>query len=111
MDLEPANETILLALAALLVSEAPDDGRRQEALALLAKVPDTADARHIAAQARLGGEGEESDGELEGRLDALLDRVKEDDGARQEFLDVLEMLGPDDPRTAVYRKALTTRLF
>ena len=45
------------------------------------------------------------------KLDALLDRVREDDAARQEFLDLLEVLGPDDPRTAGYRKALTARLF
>ena len=39
------------------------------------------------------------------------DRVKDDDGARQEFVDLLELLGPADPRTAEYRKALTSRLF
>ena len=44
-------------------------------------------------------------------LDPLLDRVREDEAARQEFLDVLETLGPDDPRTARYRKALAARLF
>jgi putative thioredoxin len=37
--------------------------------------------------------------------------VKDDEDARQEFVDLLEVLGPDDPRTAQYRKALTTRLF
>jgi putative thioredoxin len=44
-------------------------------------------------------------------LDALLDRVKGDEEARQRFLDLLELLGPDDPRTAPYRKALTSRLY
>jgi putative thioredoxin len=81
---------------------------------LLAKVPETAETRHIAAQARLGTEAEPatagSDG-VEAKLDALLDRVKADESARQEFLDLLEILGPDDPRTASYRKALTARLF
>ena len=42
---------------------------------------------------------------------ALLERVKSDDEARQEFVDLLETMGPDDPRTARYRKALTARLF
>ena len=37
--------------------------------------------------------------------------MKDDEEARQEFLDLLELLGPDDPRTAAYRKALTARLF
>lgn len=37
-------------------------------------------------------------------------RVKDDDDARQRYVDLLAVLGPDDPRTADYRK-LTTRLF
>jgi putative thioredoxin len=37
--------------------------------------------------------------------------VKDDDVARQEYLDLLELLGPDDPRTVDYRKQLTARLF
>jgi putative thioredoxin len=48
---------------------------------------------------------------VDGKLDALLERVKEDEAARQEFVDLLEVLGPDDPRTPAYRKALTARLF
>ena len=42
---------------------------------------------------------------------SLLDKVRDDDAARQEFVDLLEVLGPEDPRTATYRKALTARLF
>ena len=34
----------------------------------------------------------------------LLDRVKDDDDARQQFVDILELMGPDDPRTADYRR-------
>lgn len=106
--LEPANEKALVALASLLAAEdAP--AAREEALALLAKVPETAETRHLAAQARLGEEA--SEGGTETKLDALLERVKDDEDARREFLDLLEVLGPDDPRTATYRKALTGRLF
>jgi putative thioredoxin len=114
IGLEPANEKALLALAALLAAEGSDEGRRQEALALLAKVPESAESRHIAAQARLGGEASEvtsGQDDVTTKLDALLDRVRDDDSARQEFLDLLEILGPDDSRTATYRKALTARLF
>ena len=49
--------------------------------------------------------------DVNAKLDALLERVKGDDAARQEFLDLLEVLGPDDPRTPTYRRALTSRLF
>jgi len=37
--------------------------------------------------------------------------VRDDTDARQEFLDLLETLGPEDPRTTTYRKALSARLF
>ena len=81
------------------------------ALALLEKVPESAETRRVAALAREGGEVSGVIDDVEPRLDGLLDRVKGDDEARQEFLDILELLGPDDPRTAQYRKALTARLF
>jgi putative thioredoxin len=44
-------------------------------------------------------------------LDALLDSVKSDEAARQEFLALLEVMGPDDPRVPEYRKRLASRLF
>ena len=49
--------------------------------------------------------------DVEGELTSLLDRVKDDDDARQRYVDLLAVLGPDDPRTADYRRKLTTRLF
>ena len=96
-------------------SNAASDADREEALGLLARLPETPAIRHLAAQARLGAEledGRELDPDgIEAKLDGLLDRVREDDSARQEFVDLLELLGPEDPRTASYRKALTARLF
>jgi putative thioredoxin len=114
IEMEPGNERVVLALAALLVARG-SDADRGEALALLGRVPETAETRHLAAQARLGGgdDGVTADGAggVEAKLDALLDRVRDDEAARQEFLDLLEVLGPNDPRTTTYRKALTARLF
>lgn len=119
LELEPANEAALVGLAALLVDGSgggdgrSDADRREEALSLLARVPESAETRRLAALARLGPEmaaGLEA-GALEARLEGLLESVKEDPAARQQYLDVLELLGPDDPRTARYRKALTARLF
>ena len=48
---------------------------------------------------------------MDAKLTTLLDRVKTDETARQEFVDLLEVMGPDDPRTAEYRKQLSMRLF
>ena len=64
------------------------------------------------AEARLASQQVDIDGvDVGDLLDGLLDRVRDDDGARQEFLDLLETLGPDDPRSTDYRKALAARLF
>lgn len=121
------------ALAELLVARGDND----EALQLLARIPETAEARRIAALARTGvaapvsplytGDGVSNDGsddsgdaaaaaaavadDFDERLTALLDQVKTDDDARQQYVDLLEVMGPDDPRTADYRKQLSIRLF
>ena len=50
-------------------------------------------------------------GDVEAQLAELLGRVKGDDDARQRYLDLLELMGPDDPRTAEARKALSRELF
>ena len=111
LDIEPANEKVVLALATLLASSGTPEAE-QEAVSLLAKIPETAETRRIAALARVGDEvAEVGEAGLDAKLDDLLDRVKDDTDARQEFIDLLEVLGADDPRTARYRKALTARLF
>jgi putative thioredoxin len=69
----------------------------------------------LAAEARLLEAGVDVAGtgpaEMEAKLDALLERVRDDDAARQEFVDLLEAMGPEDPRTKEYRRALTARLY
>ncbi len=107
LELEPDNAQAVVALAELHAAA----GRSQEALALLERIPPSAETRRVAALARLGPDGADGVGDHGSRLDALLERVRDDPDARQEFLDVLELLGPDDPRTLSYRRALTTRLF
>ena len=104
LELDPGHEAATVALAERLVG----DRRIDEALGLLERIPESAETRRVAALARAG---EAPLDDAEQRLDALLPRVKADEQARQEYLDVLELLGPDDPRTTQYRKALTTALF
>ena len=106
LDLQPDHPGAVAGLAELLVAR----GDRDEALALLERIPETAETRRIAALARVGSDVVGDDG-MEARLDALLERVKDDDEARQQFVDLLEVLGADDPRTATYRKRLTARLY
>lgn len=102
--LAPGNEDAVCSLAEFLVRA----GQVDEALALLARLPETERVRHIAATARLALNPVD---DYDATLVELLERVKSDDDARQEFLDILEAMGPDDPRTAKYRRLLTARLF
>lgn len=105
LELVHDHEPAVLALGELLVA----DGRGDEALELLERIPDTPEARRVAAMARQGGDA--SGGDVEARLAELLEQVKGDEQARQDFVDLLELLGPADPRTAQWRKRLTTALF
>jgi putative thioredoxin len=108
LELEHDHPGAVVALAELLAER----GEGEEALALLTRVPDSAETRRVAALARLGGEVEAAgDADVESRLQGLLERVKDDEEARREFVDLLEMLGADDPRTPRYRRALASRLY
>ena len=108
LELEPDHPAGVVALARLLVAA----GSPTEAIELLARIPETSESRVVAAEARLAAQNVEvpPDG-VDVLLDGLLPRVKDDAGARQEFIDLLETLGPEDPRTARYRKALSAQLF
>ena len=105
LELDADHEGAVVGLADLLVA----DGRGEEALELLERIPETAEVRRVAALARTGGGA--GNGDIEARLDDLLGQVKTDPAARQEFVDLLEIMGSDDPRTSVYRRRLTTQLY
>jgi putative thioredoxin len=108
LELEPDNTEAITALAALLVDSGDPQGK-VEALELIGRIPETPETRRIAAQARTENPGVPSD--VESQLDTLLTRVRSDDDARQSYVDLLELMGPADPRTAEYRKKLSTALY
>jgi putative thioredoxin len=108
LAIEPGHVDGVLALANLLV----DRGDNEEALALLARIPESAETRHVAARARTGpAAASTATAEVDVKLAELLPKVKGDEEARQQFVDLLEMMGPEDPRTAEWRKKLTSALF
>ena len=110
LEIESDNLDAVGALASLLI----DDGRGAEAMALLERVPDTPEVRRLMALARvLDSEAAPGDGaqDIETELAALLATVKSDEEARQRFVDLLEVLGPEDPRTSAWRKRLSAALF
>jgi len=103
LELEPGHLGATLGLAEFLIGTGDSDG----ALVLLAKVPETIEVRHLMARAR----NPDLPPDVDARLAELIGDVKADEEARKEFLDLLEVLGPDDPRTGTWRRRLTTVLF
>ena len=106
LEMEPDNEAAIAALATILI----DAENTDEALQFLARIPETDITRPIAARARAAASAG-GIGDVEERLAALLPKVKGDDEARQEFVDLLEVLGPDNPNTGQWRRKLSTHLF
>ena len=104
LELEPGNEDAIVGLAELLVVR----GESDQALQFLGRIAETDRTRKVAAKARTHLA---PDDDHDATLTALLDSVKADETARQQFVDILELMGAEDPRTAGYRKQLTQRLF
>ncbi|HUR22332.1 MAG TPA: thioredoxin [Acidimicrobiales bacterium] len=110
LELEAGHPEAVVGLARILVER----GESDEALAFLARVPETAEVRRVAARARVGPAGDSSLGggeEIVEELEALLPLVKADADSRRRYLDLLEVLGVEDPRSGQYRKLMTARLF
>ena len=111
LELEPDHAGATEGLARILI----DRGEPAEALTLLAA---PARDRGRPGAGRRGSPAEAGvdvsatgRADIEAKLNELLDRVRDDDAARQEFVDLLEAMGPDDPSTKEYRRALTARLY
>ncbi|MEY3396666.1 MAG: hypothetical protein RLZZ534_628 [Actinomycetota bacterium] len=103
-EVEPANEAVVIALAELLVSR----NDCAAALEILKTIPETDRVRVAAAAARAAFVPVD---DYDRVLTQLLEQVKSDEEAKKSYLDLLEKMGPNDPRTADYRKKLTARLF
>lgn len=104
LKMEPANEQVVLALATVLLSrEAVTD-----ALELLQRVPQTPKVASLVERAKAMFVPDDN---FAVQLDALLPLVKADEEARKRFLEILDTMGPGDPRTATYRRKMTGMLF
>ena len=85
-----------------------ENGRSDEALEILKRVPESSETRHVAAQARTGTLPED---EILNRLDQLLGLVKGDEMAREEFVDLLDVLGPEHSEVKNYRQKLSREIY
>ena len=104
LKLEPANEQVVLALGTLLVSA----GSITAALEVLQRVAQTPKIAALVERAKQLFVPQDN---YTTQLDALLPLVKNDEQARQRFLEILDTMGAGDPRTATYRRRLTGMLY
>tara|TARA_B100000586_G_scaffold270191_1_gene252540 strand:+ start:3701 stop:4474 length:774 start_codon:yes stop_codon:yes gene_type:complete len=105
LEIEADNPAAVTSLAQLLVTR-NEEGDKDEAIKLLEKTPETPETRRVLAIARL-----ENVEDIDSELTELIERVKTDEDARDRFIDLLELLGPEDPRTSEWRQRLTSALF
>jgi putative thioredoxin len=102
--LEPTNEDAVVALARLLIAR----NAITEAFEVLARVSQTERIANVLADARLAFQPTD---DYDSQLAALLPNVKTDESARTKYLEILDLMGSLDPRTAPQRKKFTAQLF
>lgn len=108
LEITPGHMDAIVALATLYV----DAERFEDALEMLAKVPENEQTAELAAKARVGLTFDSPENlEIETELADLLNRVKSDDEARARFVDLLALLGNDHPNTAAWRRKLSTAIY
>ncbi len=100
----PDHNEAIIALAKLYLEQECNE----EAISLLNKIPESAESRQLLAIARTG---DVKTDEIHERLGNLLHKVKEDEEARQEYIDLLDVLGPESPEANNYRRKLASKLF
>ena len=100
----PDHVEAITALATIFV----DSGRADEALVLLKRIPESSETRRIEALARIG---DIAPGEILEKLESLLEHVSENDEARKEFVDLLDVLGSESEQANIFRRKLASKLF
>jgi putative thioredoxin len=98
---------IAVALGELLVTT----NRAAEAVELLTPHEHQLAAKTVLARARLSLAGIRLDGDLDETLARLLEQALLDEAVRTQFLQILDALGPLDPRYVSFRRQLANRLY
>jgi putative thioredoxin len=112
LELEPDHRGAIVALAKMML----DNDNPEETLALLVRIPETEETRHLMALARVARLGNNrtpitDNSSVYKQLEELLDKVKTSEPARHTYLDLLEVLEASDPLREEYRRKLASRLF
>ena len=107
LALDAQNLDAAVALGELLVNS----DRSDEAITLLEPLSQHLAAKTTLARARLQKSGVTLSGDLDLTLEHLLEQATGDEAARHRVGEVLDALGPSDPRYVSYRRQLAGRLY
>jgi putative thioredoxin len=107
LELDASNAGAAVALADLL----RQSDRLDEAEGLLTPFANPLEAKTVLARIRLQRGGVSLDGDLDLTLEHLLEQTATDDTAKDHLLEILDALGPSDPRYVSFRRRLASRLY
>jgi putative thioredoxin len=107
LSLDASNVDAAVALAEVLRTS----DRLDEALSVLSPFEHVLAAKTVIARVRLQQSGVNLDGDLDLTLDHLLEQAKTDETARASLLEMLDALGPEDPRYVTYRRRLANFIY
>ncbi|HEY5010655.1 MAG TPA: thioredoxin [Acidimicrobiales bacterium] len=107
LELDATNVDAAVALGDLLGR----DDRLDEAEAVLKPFENTIAAKTILARIRLQRSGVSLEGDLDLTLEHLLEQSSSASSAKDSLLEILDALGPEDPRYVSYRRKLASRLY
>lgn len=85
--------------------------RLDEADEVLKPFENVVAAKTVLARIRLQRSGVRLDGDLDLTLDHLLEQATGESSAKDSLLEILDALGPEDPRYVSYRRKLASRLY
>jgi putative thioredoxin len=107
LELDSSNVDAAVTLAHLLRTS----DRLDEAEAVLTPFQHVIAAKTELARVRLQRRGVDLSGDLDLTLEHLLEQSGSDEGARASLLEMLDALGPEDPRYVSFRRRLASRLY
>lgn len=107
LEHDATNEQAAVALGDLL----RQSDRWDEAEAVLTPFAHVLAAKTVLARLHLQRSGVPLDGDLDLTLEHLLEQTSSDPSAKKSLLEILDALGPDDPRYVSYRRRLASRLY
>jgi putative thioredoxin len=107
LALDATNTDAAVALGDFLRRE----DRLDEAQAVLEPFATVLEAKTVLARVRLQRAGVTLDGDVDLMLEQLLEQAAASEEAKGHLLDVLDALGPEDPRYVSFRRRLASRLY